>query len=312
MDAIHQWGLEFINSVQSIASPPLTAVMKAFTFLGNSGIFIILLLIIYWCVDEKKGLRISVMVLISFWINMHLKQLIGQDRPPFDMWLINDYMESKSFPSGHAQNTVVLYFILASFIIEKFPKYKNRIFACAAILCSLIGFSRIYLGVHYPADVLGGWVIGGALLCGYFMLSGRIEVLLIKGGHRAGMITSAAFSFILITFFKYSDIFEALISGGVILGLGIGYCLNRRHVGFKSSPVPGRTNISKHLLLALRFLLGITGFVLVFTGAGKLIPFDSPNNDLYNFIRFSLVGLWVSLAAPWIFIKLRLGETNAG
>jgi membrane-associated phospholipid phosphatase len=313
-----QWGLDVIRAVQSVASPPLTVLMNIITSLGDTGVFLILLTLVYWCVDEKKGLRLSVIFLISLWVNIHLKHLIGQDRPPFEMWLAHVHSETNGFPSGHAQNTVILYFILASFIVGKFPEYKNRIYAYAAVLCFLIGFSRIYLGVHYPTDVLGGWIFGGIFLCGYFMLSGRIETLLVKGigseenARRTGMITSAVFSFILITVDKYTDVPEAFISGGIILGLGIGYCLNRKYVGFKSVLVCGRTGFAKYLFFALRLIAGIAGFILLFIGIGKLIPFNSPNSDLYNFIRFFIVGLWVSLAAPWIFVKLRFAETGLG
>jgi membrane-associated phospholipid phosphatase len=315
MEPILQWGLDVIMAVQSAASPPITAVMKAITFFGGSELIITLLVIVYWCVNEKKGFRLSVMVLLSMCINLSLKEMIGQPRPPSDLWLITERMSG--FPSGHAQNTVVLYFILASFITEKFTQYKNRIYVCAALLCFLIGFSRIYLGVHYPTDVLGGWILGGIVLCGYFLLSGKLEALIVKGfdsegnAHRAGMITSAAASLLLIAFYKISYSTGALISGALMLGLGLGYCLNRRHLGFKSAFAPGNKNYKKYLFLALRLFAGTAGLLLVFIGTGKLLPPESLS-DLYNFIRLSLAGLWVSLAAPWVFVKLRIAEASLG
>ncbi len=337
----------------------------------------ILLPFIYWCIDEKKGLRIDVAVLLSAWINIALKFLFDQPRP-FDLdpslGMISERMGG--LPSGHAQNTLVLFMIAASWIkgiipqgralhpphqtcgsmrlpqqsayqrydgvlnrtfgTHSFPlsldharasgepqvrvaispislrssikENKSKIaFSCAAALCLLIGFSRIYLGVHFPTDVLAGWILGGAILCGYFLLGDKIEALLVKGGFRAGMITSAVVSFLLIIYVPNEEI---LMAGGTMLGMGTGYCLNRRYVGFKSSLVFKRTGFVKYLTLSARLLLGITGFMLIFIALGKLLPQNTDNSNLFGFIRFALAGFWVSVAAPWIFVKLRLAGTE--
>jgi hypothetical protein len=263
----------------------------------------VLLPFLYWCIDEKKGLRLGLAVLISAWINMSLKFLLDQPRPFFEgydpsLGMIGERMGG--LPSGHAQNTLVLLFIIASWL------KKKRAFVFAAVLCLLIGFSRIYLGVHFPTDIFAGWVLGGVILCGYFVLGDRIEAFLVKGGFRAGMIASAALSFVMILYLPGK---ELLMPGGTIFGLGIGYCLNRRYVGFAANALLGRAGIEKYLIFAVRMLLGITGFLLIFVAAGRLIPRESGNQNLYGFLQAALAGLWVSVAAPWVFVKLRLAGT---
>jgi len=304
MEPILQWGLDFIRVVQSIASPPLTSVVRVITHIGGETAYMVLLPLLYWCIDEKKGLRLGLAILISAWINMSLKFLLNQPRPFFEgydpsLGMIGERMGG--LPSGHAQNTLVLLFIIASWIKKKWA------FVCAAVLCLLIGFSRIYLGVHFPTDIIAGWILGGIILCGYFMLGDRIEAFLVKGGFRAGLIASAALSFVMILYLPGK---ELLMPGGTIFGLGAGYCLNRRYVGFTANAVLGRAGVEKYLILAVRMLLGITGFLLIFVAAGRLIPRESGNQNLYGFLQAAVIGLWVSVAAPWVFVKLRLAGTE--
>ena len=311
MEPVLQWGLDFIRAVQTYANPQLTAVMRIISAFGSTFMFFIIIPFIYWCIDEKKGLRLYVMVLFSVWINITLKFMLDQPRPFFpgydpSVGMLRERMGG--LPSGHAQNTLVMLIIISSWIKEKRAKAFSFIpYLGAVLLCLLIGFSRIYLGVHFPTDVAAGWFIGSIILCGYFLLSGRIEALLAAGGTRAGMITSAVVSFIMILYLPSE---EALMSGGTLLGIGIGYCLNRRNVGFKSALLFKRTGITKYLSLFARFILGIAGFILILFAASKIIPQGSANFKLYSFISLALGGLWVSVAAPWIFIKLHLASAG--
>ena len=65
MENILQWGLELIRTIQSFSSVPLTAVMRTITWLGDAAGYVIVLPLIYWCVDEKKGVRLGLTVLVS-------------------------------------------------------------------------------------------------------------------------------------------------------------------------------------------------------------------------------------------------------
>ena len=301
MESILQWGLDFIRAVQTIANPGLTAVMRIITAIGGELSYLALLSVLFWCVNEKKGLRIGFAVLISAWINMSLKFLLDQPRPFFinydpSVGMIGEKMGG--LPSGHAQNTMVMFFIIASWINRKWA------YTGAVLLCLFVGFSRIYLGVHFPTDILGGWILGGLVLCGYFLFSDKIEELLKKGGLRAGMIATAVVSFIMILYLPDRNL---LMPSGAIFGIGIGYCFNRRYTGFTCN-AQEMTGIKKYLVFLLRLLLGFSGLLLIFTGIGKIMPQDSNNQNLYGFIHIALVGFWISFAAPWIFIKLRLAK----
>jgi membrane-associated phospholipid phosphatase len=303
MEPILLWGLDFIRMIQTIASPPLTAVMRFITAIGGVAVYLALIPLIYWCVDEKKGLRLGIMILISIWVNLSLKYMLDQPRPFFEGYDPSVGMSSEKtggLPSGHAQNTLVMFFILASWVKKKWA------YVCASALCLLIGFSRIYLGVHFPPDVLAGWILGGVILCGYFLSSGKIEDLLVKGGFRAGMIATSALSFVMIL---YIPVKELLMPGGTLLGLGFGYCYNRRSVGFSTNALPEATDHKKYLMLFAKVILGLGGLILIFFRVSSFVPHSSSNQNLYAFAVSMITGLWISIAAPWIFIKLRLAES---
>jgi membrane-associated phospholipid phosphatase len=312
MEAILQWGLDCIRLIQTGANPPLTVCMRIITELGSAAVYIILLPIIYWCINEKKCLRLGVMVLISVWLNITLKFLLNQPRPFFENYdpsvgIIHERMGG--FPSGHAQNSLIMWGIIASWGKQK------RFYVIAALFCLLVGFSRVYLGVHFPTDVLGGWLIGGILLTVYFLADKRIEALLAAHNPRAGLIACAALAFVMIL---YRPSIELLMPGAMILGLGTGYYLCRFHIGFTASALSGKigglAGVFKYLTLAVRFLLGMTVMVLLFVLIRKImVKFEhSGNYPLLMFLCFALFALWISAGAPWLFRFLRLAENNAG
>jgi membrane-associated phospholipid phosphatase len=306
MEAVLQWGLDCVRQIQTMSSPGLTLIMKVITSLGSAAVYMVLIPFIYWCADEKKGLRLAVILLISTWINLALKFLFDQPRPFFETYdpsvgMIP--MAMGGFPSGHAQNSLVVLMIIASW--KPFTWLSRSAHLClAAILCLLIGFSRLYLGVHFPTDIFGGWLIGGLILTVYFLTNSRIEALLESHSPRAGLITAAALAFAM-NLYRPSE--SMLIPGGVILGLGIGCFLRRRYITF-TALINNRTELEKRLTLIVRYALGFTAMILLYVATGKAINGmrESGNYHLYVFTRYILLSIWLSAGAPWVFGKLRL------
>jgi len=309
MEALLQWGLDFIRLIQGWANPPLTLFMRLVTALGSTGAYIAAVCFVYWCVHEKKGLHLGLITLISIWINLSLKWALDQPRPFFPGYDPSVGMISErlgGFPSGHAQNTLVVLTIICSWLTPSHVT-KKRAYIAAAFVCLLVGFSRVYLGVHFPTDVAGGWLIGGIVLAAYFLARRRIEALLAKGGFRGGIYACAALAFVMIL---YRPSAELLIPGGVLLGFGAGYCLCKNYFNFSASALGDRTGIFRCLALLVRFLLGITVFALLYVVTEKITGNmdNSGNYRLVMFLRFALLGLWISAGAPWLFRFLRLAE----
>ena len=310
MEALLQWGLDCVRLIQGWANPPLTIFMRLITALGSAGVYIAVVCFVYWCIDEKKGLHLGLMTLISIWINLSLKWALDQPRPFFPAYDPSVGMVSErlgGFPSGHAQNALVALIIILSWLTCSWSA-KKWAYIAAAVVCLLIGFSRVYLGVHFPTDIAGGWLIGGIVLAAYFFARKRIEALLAKGGFRGGIYACCALAFVMIL---YQPSAELLIPGGMLLGLGTGYCLCKKYYNFSASALGGRTGIYRWLALLVRFLLGITVFALLYVVTNKITGGgirNSGNYPLAAFLRFAVLGLWVSAGAPWLFRFLRLAE----
>jgi membrane-associated phospholipid phosphatase len=307
METLLQWGLDCIRLIQSQANPPLTALMTIITHLGSSVVYIIILAFICWCGDEKKSLRLGIVTLISVWVNFVLKIVLDQPRPFFvnyDPSLGMVHAAMGGFPSGHAQNSLVLWAIIASCVNKKW------FWGVTVFFCLLIGFSRLYLGVHFPTDVIGGWIIAGALLAVYFITGKRIETLIANHSPRAGLIACAALAFVMIL---YRPSAELLMPGAMILGLGTGYYLCKYKIGFTANALSDRVGAEKHLVLLVRFLLGITVLALLYVISEKLtVKFeDSGNYNLFMFMRFGIIALWISAGAPWLFRSIRLAKPAA-
>ncbi|MDR2258369.1 MAG: phosphatase PAP2 family protein [Treponema sp.] len=307
MEPLLLWGLDIIRTVQEAANPPLTFFMKAVTHLGSVSVYVILLSLMFWCIDEKKSFRLGAAVLISGWINLALKFLLNQPRP---FWEAYDpavgfiHERFGGLPSGHAQSSLVMWIIAASWGTRPWQ------YAAAVLLVLLIGFSRIYLGVHFPTDVFAGWLMGGLVCAAYFFLVPRIEKALENGGLRAKLVLSAAVSFVMILYRPADDL---LMPGAVLLGMGTGYSLNVHILHFRASGFLGRRGAAKLFTLLGRLAAGAAGIAIMSVVFGRFLPGgDSGLYRLFFFLQYALAGFWVYAGAPWLFQRTGLAEPGTG
>jgi len=157
--AIHGW-----------ASPALTAVMRLITTLGSEYFLLPLGAILVWHL-EKRGARQAAYLLVAGSLSAEavlqlLKALIHRPRPELFFGLV--HAETYSFPSGHAFVPAVFFGILAGILTAGAP-WRVAVVALAALL----GFSRVYLGYHYPSDVIAGWALAVVWLAVCAMVAGR-------------------------------------------------------------------------------------------------------------------------------------------
>ena len=152
--------LNILKSLQNIHAPWLDFIMTKITFLGDAGWFWIVVAIALCCFKKTRRMGLTAMIAMIFGLivgNGLLKHLVARDRPYWidqglkDALLVKE-LSDFSFPSGHTQ---------ASFAAAVSIFLYNRKWGAAAIvLAVLIGFSRLYLGVHFPTDVLAGAILG--------------------------------------------------------------------------------------------------------------------------------------------------------
>lgn len=152
----------FRNAVISIRSEWLTPIMILITYMGNwqTITVICLVLLAFRKTRLTYGLPLSIGALLVSLANKGIKAIVMRPRPDHAMFLIEQ--GGWSFPSGHAI-TSMFFYGMAIWLIRRNVKNRKLADILTAILTIpmiLVGISRIYLGVHYPTDVLAGWCLG--------------------------------------------------------------------------------------------------------------------------------------------------------
>ena len=148
------------ETIIKIMNSNITAIMIFISLLGSAITLITLALASIFLVKDKKYSKLIMLNLaLSFILNRILKLIIARPRPPrLRLVIENGY----SFPSGHSMVSFAFYGFLIYLINKnlKNKKIKYPLIILLSLLILLIGISRIYLGVHYVTDVLGGYIIG--------------------------------------------------------------------------------------------------------------------------------------------------------
>lgn len=105
-------------------------------------------------------IRIGIVALGTIIVSSVLKLILRRSRPESD-YVHTMFLRTFSFPSGHAAGSVVSYGALAFILAGIWNPFAIVLAITAIVVCCLIGISRVYLGAHYPSDVVGGWIVGG-------------------------------------------------------------------------------------------------------------------------------------------------------
>jgi len=152
--------------------------MTDISFLGSVTVIILITLFVSVFFIIKKNLTLLWVILFAAIgggaLDLILKEIFARPRPEVVPHLVN--ASTWSFPSGHSVMSAVVYISLAVIFIPANlnNRLKKYILTSAIILSLLIGISRIYLGVHYPTDVLGGWILGAIWSCISVVFASRI------------------------------------------------------------------------------------------------------------------------------------------
>lgn len=142
------------------------AVVRDITALGSAVVLVLMTLLILGFLVMSGRWRIAVLVASATAggqaLNLWLKHTVARERPDVALRLIE--ASSTSFPSGHAMASSIFYLTMGALLARMAQRRREKTyFLTAALLITfLIGFSRVYLGVHYPTDVLAGWSAGTA------------------------------------------------------------------------------------------------------------------------------------------------------
>jgi membrane-associated phospholipid phosphatase len=167
--------MEVLKVLEKCRTPLFDRLFTMITFLGDEVIILGFAFVVFWCLDKRLGYGMIYSIMVGVIINQFLKGLFHVPRP----WvrdpmftIVESAREAAtgySFPSGHTQNSTVLFGSLFLAVKRK----GLRVLLVAVII--LIGFSRMYLGVHTPADVLAAWAVGALMVAFMFPLLHKAE-----------------------------------------------------------------------------------------------------------------------------------------
>lgn len=170
------------RAIYGARNEALTVCFTAITYIGNwQTVSLLCLFLLIWKKTRVAyGVPVSIAAVTSSVLYKGMKWIFARPRPGIEFRLIEE--SGLSFPSGHSMTSLVFYGLLLILLLQgqarKKTAYGLTAFFCCLIF--LIGCSRIYLGVHYPTDVLGGFCLGSALLFFFLWSYGRAYKTSIK------------------------------------------------------------------------------------------------------------------------------------
>ncbi|HQA60839.1 MAG: phosphatase PAP2 family protein [Tepidanaerobacteraceae bacterium] len=278
--------LGILKYVQSFSNETLDSFFEIITMLGEEWFFIILFAIFFWCFNKSFGYKLAFICLTSAAINTIIKEIVKLPRPIGYEGIKSirvETAEGYSFPSGHTQQSSSLF---ATLMIEFKKKWLYFIGALGILL---VGFSRMYLGVHWPSDVIGGLIIG--IL--WTMIAIKIFDWSKDRGNPMLLGVFVIPMIILMLFFQTATYYKVV---GTLLTLWIGYIIDDKYFSFVTKAVWWKQ--------ILKLVIGFLGLILIKVYVKKLLPLT-----IYSdFLRYALMGIWMTVISPIIYRALYIEE----
>lgn len=296
--------MEFLYVLERLRNPFLDGLMQALTWLGQETLALPLLLLMYWCINKRVGLELLFCTFFGAGTNAFLKLCMQVPRP----WLRNanfTIVESArkaatgfSFPSGHTQTAVGLYGVLSLWVKNKAAKLA------LLLLILLIGFSRLYLGVHTLNDVLLSLLVGTVIVLIGHILFSRSEQS-IRMGFLVLFLLNLAFLIIMqyIPLLNPADADiaahlhkNAALAVGGSLALFLASCIHGAHIRFNP-----RTNL---LAQGIKLGLGLALIIGLRMGLKPLLHGLLADEVLADILRYFLITLFALVVWPMSFAAI--------
>lgn len=256
--------MSFLYLLEKIRMPGLNELMLAVTRLGEETAFLVVALIVFWCVDKKKGYYIMAVGFLGTMANQMVKLACRVPRP----WVIDpefpileqarEAATGYSFPSGHTQSAVGTFGCMAASTERKW--WRN----VCILLAALVGFSRMYVGVHTPSDVL----VGAGMAC---LLVGLLRKPTLNGGMKqmkaviALMIAVSVVFLVYVSFWNFpadmdphnleSGTKNAYTMIGCLIGVAVVYTVDVKWLNF-TVEAPWKVQVTK-VVLGLLLVLAV-------------------------------------------------------
>jgi membrane-associated phospholipid phosphatase len=320
--------LNLVLAFQSI--PGLAGIMRALSLLGTAEFFLLVMPILYWCVDANLGARMAVVLVATNGLTDLARLFFRLPRPYWTDRRVQALSTEPSYgmPSGHSSTAAALWGYLAVQL------KRAWVWAVLLVLIALIGLSRIYLGVHFPSQVVVGFALGAAVAWAMVAYETRARAWFggLGLGAQIGIAVGLSLVYVALALLAQAVLpvppelatwtsnaaaaaptadpitpnsLEAIAqNAGIIAGLGIALALAARHARFDArGPLPARV---------ARFVTGVIGVLILWRGLALVFPSDQSALALaLRYVRYGLVLLWVIYAAPWVFLRAKLAEVES-
>ena len=294
-------GMEFLYLLEKIRMPGLNEFFLAITTLGEETAFLVIGLIIFWCVGKRQGYYVMTVGLAGTVASQLMKIIYRVPRPwvlDSNFTILEQAREAAggySFPSGHTQSAVGTFGAIATFARKKW-------FAAVCILLAvLVGLSRMYIGVHTPADVLVGAALSVVFIGLFYpMMMGK------KDRTFFALILLAAMSLIYLAYMEFTafpadidahNLESAMKNAYTLLGCStaflIVYPLEKRHISFSEKAV--------WWAQLLKVLLGLVVVLAVKEGLRRPLEALFAGHLIARAVRYFLIVIVAGLVWPLTF-----------
>lgn len=294
--------MEFLYLLEKIRVPGLNELMLAVTELGGEMPFLIIALVVFWCVDKRRGYYVLSVGFLGTLTNQFMKLWFRVPRP----WVLDpnftileqarEAAAGYSFPSGHTQNAVGTFGALAITTKTRWIKVLS------VVLAVLVPFSRMYVGVHTPADVL----VAAAMAVAFLMLLHPVIFRKDKGNvlrlFTVLTLLSAAF-LCFVEFWNFpadidphnlqSGIKNAYTLIGSLVGLMIVYFVDNKYIRFETSAI--------WWVQILKVALGFLAVLAVKSGLKTPIEMICGGHMIARAIRYFLIVIMAGIIWPLTF-----------
>ena len=266
--------IDFLLTLQQFSTPLMDNIFLGISALTGELTYIVVLGIVYWCIDKDKAYYIGTFLFLSFSVNSFFKNLFHIPRP----YTYSDVRQidvgtgyGYSFPSGHAQLSTTFAGMFSAVFKKKW------MYVAGITLVILTGFSRMYLGVHTPADILCGIGVGLLLTALGSLLKNIVNKKLL------------AFSAFLLMFgvsliYNSEDILKLLFFAAGFLS---GNIIEEKYIGYK---IPEK--VKPRIIGSVAGFVGLIILIIVLKISGL------------TYIRYLALGLYMTIVVPLIIKKI--------
>ncbi|OON95385.1 MAG: hypothetical protein ATN36_08620 [Epulopiscium sp. Nele67-Bin005] len=274
------WEVIILQNLQSVRTPFLNSLMQSITIMAESIFILLIIAIIYWCLDKKIGTKIAWIVIFNGVVNGVIKNIMRMPRP-FERGVVLplrvETATSYSFPSGHTQTAT-------SFWTSAVLIFKSKSMLIMAVIMSLLtAFSRVYLGVHWPIDVFAGLILGAV----WAIIADKIFDPY-KGFTKIHLILASVIFGLTIFLPTGQDLANTT---SCLLGLVAGCIIEKKYVQFEEKSPPKQQFI--------KIFLGVISTGILYAGLQNILPELKICEMIINLI----VIIWIVAGVPYLFKK---------